>query len=71
MDINLREGNGLEAAQAITDLQTKIIFVSAGSDPATLAAAAGLHPLGFIRKPYAGHDLPGILRKMLKSDIGN
>jgi DNA-binding NarL/FixJ family response regulator len=71
MDITLRDGDGLAAARAIADRAAKIVFVSASSDPATLAAAEALRPLGFIRKPYAGHELPGMLRKMLSLDAGN
>jgi hypothetical protein len=36
-----------------------------------LVAAEALRPLGFLRKPYAGHELPGMLRKMLSLDAGN
>lgn len=72
MDITLRgDGNGLAAARAIADREAKIVFVSASSDPATLAAAEALHPLGFIRKPYAGQELPGILKRMLNLDSDN
>lgn len=68
MDITLGEGSGLAAARAISNNQTKIIFVSASSDPATLAAAAALQPLGFIRKPYAGHEFASLLMRTLKLD---
>ena len=68
MDIMLRDGDGLAAARAIADREAQIVFVSASSDPATLAAAEALRPLGFIRKPYAGHELPGILKRMLDLD---
>jgi DNA-binding NarL/FixJ family response regulator len=68
MDITLRDGDGLAVARAIADREAKIVFVSASSDPETLAAAEALRPLGFIRKPYAGHELPGILKRMLNLD---
>ena len=71
MDITLRDGDGLAVARAIADRKAKIVFVSASSDPATLAAAEALRPLGFIRKPYASHELPGILKRMLNLDAAN
>jgi len=66
MDITLRHGSGLAAAAAIAG-QASIIFVSASSDPATLAAAEALKPLGFIRKPYVGHELPGLVNRILRA----
>jgi DNA-binding NarL/FixJ family response regulator len=70
MDITLRTGDGIAAAKAIAD-RTRIVFVSASSDPVTLSAAEALHPLGFIRKPYSGHELPAMLKRMLRLDTGH
>ena len=71
MDITLRDGDGLAAARAIAGRTAKIVFVSASSDPSTLAAVEALRPLGFIRKPYAGYELPGILKRMFNLESDN
>ena len=66
MDITLREGDGISAARAlVARCRAKIIFVSANSDPATLAAAMALKPAAFIRKPFVAHELPRLVEDAL------
>lgn len=53
LDITLREGNGISAAQKIKQMvDTKIVFISGNSDLRTLAAANDVSPAAFIRKPF-------------------
>ena len=53
LDITLREGSGISAANAIKRISSiPIIFVSGNSDPATLASASDVKPAAFIRKPF-------------------
>lgn len=66
MDITLRQGSGIAAAEALTaNSQALVIFVSANSDPKTLAAAQATHPAGFIRKPFVAHELPALVADVL------
>ncbi len=68
MDIALREGSGIFAARALAGRsKTKIIFISANSDPSTLEAAMALRPAGFIRKPFVTHELPRLVRDALST----
>lgn len=58
IDITLREGDGISAAQTIgRKIKTHIIFVSGNSDPASLAAAYKVKPAAFIRKPFVTDQL--------------
>lgn len=66
MDITLRAGDGISAAKTILKrLGARIVFVSANSDPVTLAAAQQLKPAGFIRKPFVTGRLAAQLRNAL------
>ena len=66
MDITLREGNGISAAQAIQrQLNVHIVFVSGNSDPATLAAARQTRSSGFIRKPFLTDRLASLVREAI------
>ena len=67
MDIALRSGDGIGAAINIRRRRdVPVIFVSANSDQATLARAAQAQPAAFIRKPFSGLELLGVLDDVLK-----
>lgn len=58
MDIRLRKGDGVEAAQAITSqFDIPVVFLTAFSDEATLSRAMKAGPFGFLVKPFAEREL--------------
>lgn len=59
LDINLGLGiSGIETARELRKrFGIPVIFLTAHSDPATLAAAGLLAPAGFLMKPYRKEDL--------------
>jgi DNA-binding NarL/FixJ family response regulator len=66
MDITLREGSGISAARAIMGSSAAlVIFVSGNSDPQTLHAVGALGAAAFIRKPFAGGELPQLVANAL------
>ena len=64
MDIRLaRRTDGVEAAREIRDrLGIRSIYLTAHTDPATLARAQATDPLGFIAKPYTPNQIAATLR---------
>jgi two-component system, response regulator PdtaR len=66
MDITLRAGSGISAARAIMESSAAlVIFVSGNSDPQTLRAVRALGAVAFIRKPFAGDELPQLVANAL------
>ena len=66
MDITLRQGDRISAARAImASSAARLIFVSGNSDPRTLASVAVLGAVPFIRKPFVGDELPGLVADAL------
>lgn len=58
MDIRLRRGDGVEAAQVISNrFDIPVVFLTAFSDEATLARAMKAGPFGFLVKPFAEREL--------------
>jgi DNA-binding LytR/AlgR family response regulator len=58
MDIHLREGSGVDAANLIKERTgTPVIFISANSDSSTLSKARLAVPHGFITKPFKAVDV--------------
>lgn len=69
MDVSLPHMNGVEAAGKMRDAapQSKVIFVSATSDPQVIHAAMEAGGLEYVMKPRAGRDLIPAIRRVLQS----
>ncbi len=67
MDIQLAgKMNGIEAARLIKESvkNSKIVFVTAYSDEATIAAAMKIEPLAYIIKPFNIEELKCVVNYM-------
>ena len=64
MDIYLKNHiDGIEAsAEILKEIDTRIIFVTASTDPLTLKRAMKIHPAGIVQKPYIEEDLLRIIQ---------
>ena len=69
MDVRLPHMNGIEAASTMRDAapQSKVIFVSATSDPHVIDAAMEAGGFEYVMKPRAGRELIPAIRRALKS----
>ena len=68
MDIRLRgPRDGIDAATEIRRrFDIRSLFVSAHTDPATMARAQAADPVGWLPKPFSGHQLAAALEAALK-----
>lgn len=66
VDIQLRRGeDGIELARELAErFEVQIIFLTAQSDPATVARAQGVNHLAYIGKPYSPANLLAVVQQI-------
>ncbi len=69
LDLNLRRLSGREALSELQQMRpgVKVILTSTFSKDAVWTALGGLHPWGFIQKPYLISELVDLLLKACKT----
>ncbi|MDE1150504.1 MAG: response regulator [Azospirillaceae bacterium] len=70
MDVRLKgQGDGVDAALAIHEfVGSKVIFITASREPATLERIKTDHPAAILYKPVFGRQLQTVVREVLGTD---